>query len=79
MHLGLGESSAAAGVCLPQNEALPTLVALRNGCVFTGNMAQQQGGALAVQSGVLVAQARTHPSRDRRRMSNLRTQPNLTH
>ena len=62
MHLGLGDSSAAAGVCLPQIEALPTLVALRSGCVFTGNVAQQQGGAVAVQSGVLLGQARTIPS-----------------
>ena len=65
MHLGLDDSTAAAGVCLPQHEALPTLVRLRNGCVFTGNTAQQQGGAVAVQSGVLVAQARTRPNPDR--------------
>ena len=58
MHLGVTDSAAAGGACLPQHRAQPSLVTLRNGCAFTGNMAQQQGGAIAVQSGVLVAQVR---------------------
>ena len=58
MHLGLDDGAAAGGACLPQHRALPTLVTLRGGCSFTGNAAQQQGGAVALQSGMLVAQAR---------------------
>ena len=56
MHLGLDDNAAAGGACLPQQRALPTLVTLRNGCALTGNVAQQQGGAIAVQSGALVAE-----------------------
>ncbi len=59
MHLGLDDSAAAGGVCLPQQRVLPTLVTLRNGCTLTGNMAQQQGGAVAVQSGALMAEVKS--------------------